>query len=443
MAEGIEGGGCGEIERLSPRVKGYPRDLLRRFVAEYRCQDESPAGEAAEIELNLGLSLGGCFGVDREEKRLVRASSIAGLEMRDLNAVPLPAASTGLIRTCSLPAETEEERRKRREMQSLRRMEAKRKRSEKQRNSRAGRDRASLERSSEEDKRVEEEGPFGLPLKGKMPGGATANGFSSQPYALPAWAAAAARGIDAANGKSSAFAAAVALRGFPPSSQGSLGSQGSSSSGLSDFGSRSIQAILKPLLGWLGSSQLSDTPTMVGLMDEHIRFTSSLLKVKLKSSARLAQYVSMQVAEKQRGSSSCMEARSPASVQSLPEHFEHKTVTPVTPTPAKEKSVKRSTDEVDNPSRKPDTADNGGGVREMGRNVMEEMPCVSTRGDGPNGRRIEGFLYKYRMGQEVRIVCVCHGSFLSPAEFVRHAGGGDVAHPLRHIVVNPSPSSLL
>ena len=83
------------------------------------------------------------------------------------------------------------------------------------------------------------------------------------------------------------------------------------------------------------------------------------------------------------------------------------------------------------------------GVKEMERNMMEEMPCVSTRGDGPNGRRIEGFLYNYRKGEEVRIVCVCHGSFLTPAEFVKHAGGGDVAHPLRHIVVNPTPSAFL
>lgn len=76
---------------------------------------------------------------------------------------------------------------------------------------------------------------------------------------------------------------------------------------------------------------------------------------------------------------------------------------------------------------------------EMMRTVWENMPCVSTKGDGLDCKRIEGFLYRYRKGDEVRIVCVCHGSFHSPAEFVRHAGGGDVAHPLRHIVVNHSP----
>ncbi|KAK8953695.1 Ninja-family protein 1 [Platanthera guangdongensis] len=74
--------------------------------------------------------------------------------------------------------------------------------------------------------------------------------------------------------------------------------------------------------------------------------------------------------------------------------------------------------------------------KEMGRNLIDEMPCVSVRGC----RRIEGFLYKYRRGEEAGIVCVCHGNFFTPAEFVKHAGGGDVDNPLKHIVVNPSPS---
>ncbi|MCD7459963.1 hypothetical protein HAX54_042407 [Datura stramonium] len=32
---------------------------------------------------------------------------------------------------------------------------------------------------------------------------------------------------------------------------------------------------------------------------------------------------------------------------------------------------------------------------------------------------------------------------LPPAEFVKHAGGADVAHPLKHIVINPNASPLL
>lgn len=69
--------------------------------------------------------------------------------------------------------------------------------------------------------------------------------------------------------------------------------------------------------------------------------------------------------------------------------------------------------------------------------ILRQMPSVATTGDGPNGKRIEGFLYKYRSGQ-VCIVCVCHGSFLSPSEFVMHAGGKEVANPMKHITVFPN-----
>uniref|UniRef100_A0A1J3K2L2 Ninja-family protein n=1 Tax=Noccaea caerulescens TaxID=107243 RepID=A0A1J3K2L2_NOCCA len=88
---------------------------------------------------------------------------------------------------------------------------------------------------------------------------------------------------------------------------------------------------------------------------------------------------------------------------------------------------------------------------EKARNIIEDMPCVSTRDVGADGKRVEGFLYWYGGNkEEVKIVCVCHGSFLSPAEFVRHGGGivsndgggGVMINPLRHIVVKlPSSSS--
>jgi hypothetical protein len=86
------------------------------------------------------------------------------------------------------------------------------------------------------------------------------------------------------------------------------------------------------------------------------------------------------------------------------------------------------------------TSSNGGDIRKI---MIEDMPMVSSKVEGPNGKRIEGFLYRYKNGEDVRIVCVCHGSFLTPAEFVKHAGGGDVSNPLRHIVVNPLPSVYL
>ncbi|KAL0436182.1 UNVERIFIED_CONTAM: Ninja-family protein AFP3 [Sesamum radiatum] len=73
---------------------------------------------------------------------------------------------------------------------------------------------------------------------------------------------------------------------------------------------------------------------------------------------------------------------------------------------------------------------------------IASAPCmhrVSTTGNGPKGRTITGFLYRYTR-TEVSIMCVCHGSSFSPAEFVEHAGGVDVSNPLRHITVVPSSS---
>ncbi|XP_077229610.1 uncharacterized protein LOC143862446 [Tasmannia lanceolata] len=68
---------------------------------------------------------------------------------------------------------------------------------------------------------------------------------------------------------------------------------------------------------------------------------------------------------------------------------------------------------------------------------LTQMPCVSTTGNGPNGKTITGFLYRYTK-TEVSIVCVCHGRSFSPEEFVKHAGGTDISHPLKHILVVPS-----
>lgn len=67
---------------------------------------------------------------------------------------------------------------------------------------------------------------------------------------------------------------------------------------------------------------------------------------------------------------------------------------------------------------------------------IPKMPCVSATGNGPNGRTITGFLYRYTK-TEVSIMCVCHGSSFSPAGFVEHAGGIDISHPLKHITIVP------
>lgn len=68
--------------------------------------------------------------------------------------------------------------------------------------------------------------------------------------------------------------------------------------------------------------------------------------------------------------------------------------------------------------------------------LFSQMPCVSTTGNGPNGKTITGFLYKYTKA-EVSIICVCHGASFSPAGFVEHAGGVDVEFPLKSIRVVP------
>lgn len=91
--------------------------------------------------------------------------------------------------------------------------------------------------------------------------------------------------------------------------------------------------------------------------------------------------------------------------------------------------------------RREDLVDRKGKGMATAASGLFDMPCVFTKGDGPDGRRVDGILYKYGKGEEVRIMCICHGSFLTPAEFVKHGGGGDVDRPLRHIVVNTSSST--
>ncbi|XP_062027611.1 ninja-family protein 3-like [Rosa rugosa] len=72
-------------------------------------------------------------------------------------------------------------------------------------------------------------------------------------------------------------------------------------------------------------------------------------------------------------------------------------------------------------------------VRPIRREGMVRMPSVTTT--GADGKKVEGYLYKY-LGGKVRIVCACHGTFQSPAEFVKHAGGNEVANPLKQITVS-------
>ncbi|KAK6266771.1 hypothetical protein QUC31_017608 [Theobroma cacao] len=349
MAKAVEIGKKETQQNISMQLANLPRDLLQRFMSSsnrfsHKSHVEEENGEEEEeIELSLGLSLNGRFGVDPSAKKLTRSSSIPDFinnstrkDTNESSSSMFPMACGSLARTCSLPTETQEEWRKRKELQSLRRMEAKRKRSEKQKNLKAARDRnrgGFGEENCAEDKREE-----------------AGNGAS--------W-------VNGGRGPCEGVAA----------SQGSIGSQGSGSSGISELDSQSAQ-----------------------------------------------------------GTNKCAEARSPASEQSAVETEQKPMIIPGRI--LSEKSETLAGVATENKPSQPAVAEKR--FKEVVRNILEDMPCVSTTGDGPNGKRIEGFLYRYRKGEEVRIVCVCHGSFLSPAEFVKHAGGGDVAHPLKHIVVNPS-----
>ncbi|KAL2472560.1 Ninja-family protein AFP2 [Forsythia ovata] len=346
------------------------RDLLQRFVGSSSEWEE--VKEEEEIELNLGLSLGGRFGVDKGSKKLVRSSSIAEClpVVRDDNDVVPPVAYTGLVRTSSLPVETEEEWRKRKELQMLRRMEAKKRRSEKQRNVQGDKECGGRNLSLEEKREIEVNLRERLDKEKFLAAAKKLDSSIAPPFRLSMWATATAGGAVFRDG----------IEEFGQlASQGSVESKGWSSLSVSELDCKTLQ-----------------------------------------------------------GSSSGGEF-SPASIQPLQEGSNHNVGS--YGTKARENRSRKTGSDMESPSKRPDITRNPG--TETGMNVMQDMPCVFTKGDGPNGRKVEGILYKYGKGEEVKIMCICHGSFLSPAEFVKHAGVSDVDQPLKHIVVNPNASSLL
>ncbi|KAD2243183.1 hypothetical protein E3N88_41564 [Mikania micrantha] len=298
-------------------------DFLKGFG-----EDRGVKGEKIdeELELSLGLSSNGRFGAERrrlvandisnDNNRIIRSSSTANFltfssETDDPTSLTLYPPE--LTRTFSLPIETEVERRKRKELQSLRRSEAKRKRVEKIKNGRV--------------------------VNGLLPEESYRSLYgnesrrSSPPSLLP-----------------------PLPRPAPFPAQVSIGSPGSGgSSGVSDLESQ-------PLSGTNKETELKSTASQ-----QHIPHPNP----------------------------------NPCRSNSVPSNTTSSQIIP-----SKDEALKM---------------------------MFADMPCVSTKGDN----KIEGFLYRYRKGEQVRIVCVCHGRFLTPAEFVKHGGGGDVEHPLRHIIVVP------
>ncbi|CAA7061052.1 unnamed protein product [Microthlaspi erraticum] len=334
-----------EMARSSSCV--FPRDLLQRFISNSPEDDDEE--EEEEIELSLGLSLGGRFGVDKSNK-LVRSSSVVVTmplfrdnhrpDRKPLATETAPAAATtGLTRTTSLPAESEEEWRKRKEMQTLRRMAAKRRRSEKLRSGGGGNTTAKSTEANNPGETATASRRRGRPASRVPRWSATANntGLLRQHSA----------GYDSIQGS--------------VESQAAGGGGAGSSSSVSELETRFHQG---------SSEEARSLPSTA--QQQQLEATKSINNNRLR-----------------RLSSVNMNLEPPQG---------------------------------------------------KGKN---EMPCVFTKGDGPNGKRVDGILYRYGNGEEVRIMCVCHGDFLSPADFVRHAGGPHVDHPLRHIVVNTSsPSNL-
>ncbi|KAJ4710759.1 Ninja family [Melia azedarach] len=324
-----------EMLNLSLQIEKYPRDLLQRFMStsdSQQSQELTPTShsdkKAEDIELNLGLSLGGRFGVDKSsKKKLLRSSSIAGsipiFREIDFAATPTTNATATravtyptLIRTSSLPTETEEEWRKRKELQTLRRMEAKRRRSEKQRNSCSS---ASINPKMDKmDLNLDDENQ-----------GLAGNRAVGPPFGMQSWSAVARQALLGGGGGGGVKSGGGFFQGLvQPCSQGSVESQGGSSSGMSEFDS-------KPLQRTSGGG----------------------------------------------------EARSPISAQALQDRCNQEIVG-LSGKNINENSCRTSRPEMENPSKKLDSASSVG--REIAMNAYEDMPCVFTKGDGPNGRRIEG-----------------------------------------------------
>lgn len=238
----------GGTERLLLGMERSARDFLRRFVGNGYGDEttEVTEGDSDEIELSLGLSLGGCFGADPKGKKLVRSSSIASFTSLPWEPEFPVVPAAALTRTSSLPTETEEERRKRKEMQSFKRLEAKRKRLERRNSIRSGAAKAG-EKPDEE-----VTGSMAAAVADHVAG--ARNGVT--PPGLPAWTV---------GGSKRAAARPVDVPGnFPPISHGSLGSQGSSTAGACALGNRAPQGIESTLT------------TLVILFSRYTRFINCL-----------------------------------------------------------------------------------------------------------------------------------------------------------------------
>ncbi|KAG9449182.1 hypothetical protein H6P81_009147 [Aristolochia fimbriata] len=63
-----------------------------------------------------------------------------------------------------------------------------------------------------------------------------------------------------------------------------------------------------------------------------------------------------------------------------------------------------------------------------------DLPWVSTTGTGPHGKTISGVTYRFGKNM-IRIVCACHGTHMSPEEFVQHASA-DAPSPENNTILS-------
>ncbi|XP_021867503.2 ninja-family protein AFP1 [Spinacia oleracea] len=397
-----------EMESLSLEISKYPRDLLQTFLSSNsgerksgnRSADDDDDDDDDGLNLGLGLSLGGKFGVDKSKNLggLIRSSSIAGTMpfFREggeddsgaavtMAAMALPPSlgnnnnnsNNHLVRTASLPVETAEEWRKRKEMQTLRRMEAKRRRSEKQRVLKESG--IGVGGGGGEEKGVE-----GLKLRARLEREQQCLGLTSKLI-----------------GSSS-----IGTLFKPPPS--------GNHNHLEVKGRRTTFGSLQGFLIAQDQAQTQTQPNQGSSQGSGESQGSDASELESKT---------------HQGSSSC-DTRSSPGTHSQQER-----------TGSQESEFHRASRAEQTENKKKETISATATASASSGNAIEDMPCVFTIGDGPNGRKVEGILYKYGKGEEVRIMCVCHGTFFSPSDFVKHAGGTDVDHPLRHIVVTPSSTS--
>lgn len=67
------------------------------------------------------------------------------------------------------------------------------------------------------------------------------------------------------------------------------------------------------------------------------------------------------------------------------------------------------------------------------------MLVVTTTGDGPKGKKVDEFLYKYDNSNHIFIMCFYHSVFLSPTDFVKYANHLVWFNPMKYINIDSPP----